>query len=524
MKKILLLSIFSLNACLAQGPADIWYRNYGGTEDEFGKSIIKTNDGGLLIAGSTDSLNGDVIGIHRTFPNSSFAYADFWIVKLNSNGDIQWQKCLGGRMGDAAASVVELSSGGYIVGGSSHSNDGDVTFHCASDSFSDAWFVKLDILGNVVWQKTYGGGQIDTCASIDITNDGGIIATGRLDADFNCYTVPITYNQSPDYWVLRLDANGERVWDNHYGGENGDSPYCIKTTSDGGFIIAGGSASHYGDVVNSIGPMNAAINDFWILKLNSIGIIEWQKSFGGLSADWATNVALTSDGGYIVVGNTASFNTGTVTNFHGEIDGLVIKLSATGIVEWQKCYGGSSADYFNSVKQTVKGGFIICGNTDSSNGDLAGITTGNKAWIIKLNSAGNISWQRHYMYGHINSFEDIIQNPDGTFNAVGRSYLYTEDESKLVVVKLWNETLSNDDLFLTENVILSPNPVNDVLYIQSNGINIKEGTIYGTDGRKVDSYEITDNRINIQGLSKGLYLLEIKNENNQSLTKKFVKN
>ncbi len=521
-KTLILLSwLSSLTFSLAQSPGDLWIHTYGGSKAEYGNAVLSTNDGGNIFVGSAASTNGAVLGLH----NPSGSNSDFWVVKLDGNGVIQWQKCLGGSKNEVAYEIIQVADGGYVIVGAAVSNDGDVTWHYGSDSFNDLWIVKLDNSGNLLWQKTYGGYSEEYACSVSETSDGGLVVAAILNADYNG-TVPITHNGSLDYWVLKLNAIGEMQWNKNYGGENGDHARSIKSTPDGGCIVVGQSGSHYGDVINSVGPMNADIPDFWIVKLSTTSTIEWQKSFGGLQGDWATSISLTNDGGYIIAGNTSSANNGNVTNFHGATDGWVIKIDSSGNLQWQKCVGGTGLDYFYSVIQTIDGGFLICGNTDSYDGDLAGTAVGNKAWIVKLDSNGTLSWQKHYRQQPIyNSFNDITQNPDGTCVAVG--YLnqpsdYDNYDVFTVKLDVNSNTLSNSE-FNNLGVVLYPNPVNDLLHIQSDEV-LREINIFDMLGKKIISFYPENNSVDLRSLQSGIYFIELINDKNEIVRKKIIKN
>ncbi|WP_412464796.1 T9SS type A sorting domain-containing protein [Flavobacterium mekongense] len=516
---ILIFSFAAVSSLSAQSPNDLWTETYGGTRVERAYSVLSTDDGGSIFIASTESSNGDVVGLHGPL---GWNYSDFWVVKLNSSGAIQWQKCLGGSRSEVPYEIIQVADGGYVIAGSGVSNDGDLTLHYGSESFLDLWIIKIDNSGNLIWQKTYGGYSTEYACSVDETPDGGLIVAAILNADYNG-TVPITYSGSMDYWVLKLNSLGEIQWNNHYGGENRDQAHSIKATPDGGCIVVGQSGSHYGDVLNSIGPFNADIPDYWIAKLSPNGNIEWQKSYGGLQSDWATSVSLTNDGGYIIAGITNS-NSVNVTNYHGNGDGWVIKLNASGTLEWQKCIGGSDGDNLSSVIQTIDEGYLLCGSTNSTDGDLAGIMVGNKAWIIKLDSIGNISWQRHYQQQPIsNFFNDITQNPDGTVIAIGSLNYYSDTSNyDVFAVKLDVNSLTttNANHF---NVVLYPNAVDDILYIQSGTEIFEEINIYNLQGKKVNSFRAENNRINLSSLQKGVYFVEFINDLNQNIRKKIVK-
>ncbi len=515
-KMMLLLCVSMVSA----QPNELWVRAYGGSGTERANSVVSTNDGGCVFAGTANSLNGNVSGLHTIL---GWTESDFWVVKLNAAGDIQWQKCLGGNMDEVAYDIIQVADGGFVIVGSAESNDGDITWHYGDYTFEDLWIAKIDNTGNLVWQKTYGGYSTEYATAVSETADGGIIVAAVLNADYNG-TVPVTYSGSMDYWVLKLNALGEMQWNNHYGGENGDQARSIKGTADGGCIVVGQSGSHYGDVSNSYGPFNTSIPDYWIAKLNATGTIEWQKSFGGYQNDWATSVSLTNDGGYIIAGNTNSNNNGNVTGYHGGQDAWVVKISSLGNLEWQKSVGGTGADFFYSVVQTTDGGYFLCGSTNSSDGDLSGVVAGNKAWIVKLDSQGNISWQRHFVHHMYNGLTDIVHNPDGTCIAVGHfKYPATDQDYDAFVAKLDVSSLSNNE-FDASDIILYPNAVDDILNIRALGEIINEIHIYDVQGKKVDSFLGENTSVNLNLLPKGVYFVELENDSNQRVRKKIVKN
>ncbi len=302
----------------------IWQKCLGGTEDDFVNSIQQTSDGGYIVAGFSESNDGDVTGNHKKYENYYFYYYDYWVVKLDANGNIIWQKSLGGTHYDYAQSIQQTSDGGYIVAGKSLSNDGDVTGNhggWAYDDYwvGDYWVVKLDTSGDIIWQKCLGGTEDEWAYSIQQTSDGGYIVAGcSLSTDGD-----VTGNHGGlDYWVIKLDANGNIIWQKSLGGTSWDTAYSIQQTSDGGYIVAGGSHSTDGDVTGNHGG-----SDYWVIKLDANGNIIWQKSLGGTTSDYAESIQQTSDGGYIVAGYSGSTD-GDVTGNHGGRDYWIVKLSS----------------------------------------------------------------------------------------------------------------------------------------------------------------------------------------------------
>jgi len=339
-----------------------WAKSYGGAKDDYAYSIQQTSDGGYIVAGSTRSFG--------------VGWDDIWVLKLNANGDVVWQKIYGGSAYDYANSIQQTSDGGYIVAGS--------TWSFGAGNY-DIWVLKLDANGTVVWQKTYGGSDWDRAYSIQQTSDGGYIVAGET----------YSFGAGNNFWVIKLDANGTVVWQKTYGGSWNESAKSIQQTSDGGYIVAGWTRS-----------FGVGWDDFWVLKLDANGDVVWQKIYGGPGYDYANSIQQTSDGGYIVAGETYSFGA-------GGYDFWVLKLNANGDVVWQKTYGGSYDDYAKSIQQTSDGGYIVAGYTDSFGVGWTDI------WVLKLNANGDVVWQKTYGGSSSDYANSIQQTSDGGYIVAG---------------------------------------------------------------------------------------------------------
>ena len=283
----------------------------GGSDYDEAHSIWQTSDGGYIIAGYTNSNDGDVSGNHGR--------GDYWIVKLDRKGNIIWQKCLGGSDYDEAQSIQQTSDGGFIVAGSTWSNNGDVTGKHGSSEEFDYWIVKLNGTGNIAWQKCLGGSADDVAFSIQQTADAGFIVAGVTSS--NNGDVTGKYGGT-DYWIVKLDSTGNITWQKCLGGSADDAAFSIQQTADTGFIVAGVTSSNNGDVTGNHGG-----TDCWIVKLSNTGYIQWRKCLGGSHNDWALSIQQTSDSGFIVAGYTRS-NNGDVTGNHGESDYWIVKFEA----------------------------------------------------------------------------------------------------------------------------------------------------------------------------------------------------
>jgi len=404
MKKLLLLSILFFNSIISfsQVPTIQWQKSFGGTNLDMAYAIQQTADGGYIVAGGTVSNDGDV-----TQNNGGLNY---WIIKLDNTGGIQWQKNYGGSGNDVAKSIKQTNDGGYIVAGCSSSNNMDVT---SNNGFEDYWIVKLDNIGTIQWQKSLGGSLGDGANSIQQTFDGGFIIAGSAssgDGDV------IGYHGGPgDCWIIKMDNTGTIQWQKCLGGTGNEEANEIKQTTDGGYIVVGYSDSNDGDVTG-----NHAWNDYWIVKLNNFGNIQWQKCLGGTSHEIANAVQQTTDGGYIITGFSNSID-GDITTNNGDYDYWIVKLNNLGSIQWQKSLGGSGGDFAKSIQQTTDGGYIVAGSSDSNDGNVTGNHAWNDYWVVKLNNFGSIQWQKSVGGTDFDNAFSIQQTTDGGYVVAGYS-------------------------------------------------------------------------------------------------------
>jgi len=352
----------------------IWQKALGGNSADGARSIHQTTDGGYIVTGYAFSNNGDIIGNH--------GQSDFWAARLDANGNLLWQKALGGGKSESANSVKQTADGGYILAGNTKSTDGDVTGNHGGEDF---WVVKLDAAGNLAWQKTLGGNNADIASSVAQTTDGGYIVAGYTSS--NNGDVSGNHGGS-DYWVVKLDAVGNLAWQKTLGGTSSDQATSIEQTSDGGYVIAGNTKSNNGDVSGNHGA-----SDFWVVKLDGAGNLSWQKTLGGSNPESAHAVEQTADGGYLVAGSSQS-NNGDVSDNKGGDDFWVVKLDGAGTLAWQKNFGGSADDAAQSIAVTSDNGFLIAGNSKSTDDDVTGNHGNDDFWTIRLDATGDLLWQK----------------------------------------------------------------------------------------------------------------------------------
>ncbi|MDX9750173.1 MAG: T9SS type A sorting domain-containing protein [Flavobacteriales bacterium] len=378
MSKIatLFLLCAALTAHAQQAPPIEWQRCLGGSAADQGTAIELTADGGFIVVGSSGSADGDLTANHGG--------SDLWIVKLDSGGNIVWQRNLGGSGNDAGRSVQETLDGGYIVAGNTTSNDGDVLGHHGGPDPYDAWVVKLDSLGELQWQRCLGGLSNDWGQDIRPTTDGGYVLLGSTLSNGG----DVSGNHGGfDIWVVKLDAGGAIEWQRCLGGSGNDSGRAIRQTTDGGYVLVGNTSSNDGDVSGLHGG-----SDVWVVKLDPAGEPQWQRCLGGSALDIGLAMELAPDGGYIVAGRTGS-DDGDVTGFHGGGDGWAVKLDPSGVLEWQLCVGGSDLEELFAV-DVLADGYVLAGITYSNDGDVTDHQGAMDIWVVRLQADGSMAWQR----------------------------------------------------------------------------------------------------------------------------------
>jgi len=369
------VSLISFSALQAQ-PVIEWRGSFGGTDYETPSAVKPTPDGGIIIAGTTYSTDGDAA--------ANKGVSDIIVVKLKADRTIDWKQTLGGSNEDGAHDLQVTSDGGYIIAGYTKSADGDVT---QQKGAGDYWVIKMRANGSIAWQRTYGGSYMDVASSIRQLPGGGYIVAGYTMSNNNDVSGN-HFEQTQDAWIIKLDENGNMVWQRCYGGTNSEFAYTIELAGNG-FIFSGYARSQNGDV-----QQNKGHQDVWIVKLKDNGEIEWQRTLGGAMNEAAYDVKPVPGGGYIAVGTTSSTN-GDVTGNHGTTDMWVTRLSANGTVVWSRCLGGSSLEAARSVAVASNGQFIITGSAESNDHDVLQLHGRSDYWVVALNNNGNIDWQKN---------------------------------------------------------------------------------------------------------------------------------
>lgn len=347
-----------------------WKKSFGGSGSDVGYFIEQTKDGGYILTGFTESFDGQVTGYHGK--------TDAWVVKLSPSGEIEWQRAYGGSDTEYGNCIRETENNTYLFLANTQSSDGDVT--ASLHGKSDLWLMELSLTGDILWQKTFGGSNDDFGIAFKAIEDDGYIITGQtqsFDGD-----VPGLHGIT-DVWLLRLDKSLEIKWTKTYGGtdfdELGLESSHLQVMSDGSFIIGSTAYSNDEMVEGSHGK-----SDVWLFRVSDTGALLWQKTFGGSGHDYANSIRLTKDGGLAIVGSTESID-GDPTGFQGQYDWWIVKLDSLYNLQWQKTLGGNELDYGHTILQTADGGYLVCGSAASKNGDMAGFSHPfQEGWIFKF--------------------------------------------------------------------------------------------------------------------------------------------
>ncbi|MGB2807138.1 MAG: hypothetical protein WBC22_05335 [Sedimentisphaerales bacterium] len=384
-------SLSATEPASADGPPVQWQKTFGGIGFiEGAYAVQQTADGGYIIAGYTDSFGA--------------TGSDVYLLKTEPNGTMQWQKSFGGSGSDSGSSVQQTSDGGYIIAG--------YTFSFGAGS-SDVYLIKTEPNGTMQWQKTFGGSEHEYGNSVQQTSDGGYIIT-YMDHPF--------FSTVCDVHLIKTEPNGNLQWQKDFGGSSFDQGNSVQQTSDGGYVIAGSTSS-----------FGAGQSDVYLIKTEPNGTMQWEKTFGGSDFDKGFSVQQTIDGGYIIAGYTRSFGA-------GDSDVYLIKTEPNGSSEWQKTFGGSGVEYGNSVQQTLDGRYIIAGDTDSFGaGDC-------DVYLIKTDPNGSSEWEKTFGASKDDNGSSVQQTVDGGYIIAG----YSDSDSpgsiyEVYLIKLCSEgTLSGD--------------------------------------------------------------------------------
>jgi len=412
-------------------------KTYGGSQEDDALSVVETQDGNIAVLGFTQSNDGDVTG--KTTTDS-----DYWLLKLDQDLNLIWQKTFGGSSDDRGQKIVSTTDGGLFITGFSRSTDGDVS---ENFGFHDFWALKLSAAGDIIWEKSFGFSGNDRAFSAIQTTDGGYFLSGFLDVSAsggegndNGNTQGskslFTKHGVGEFWGIKLDANGQTQWRRFFGGTNNDRSYDVIEAHDGNIIMIGSSESDDFDITNPHGSY-----DIWAVKVDLQGDLVWQKNFGGSSIEIGYGITKTFDGNYVLAGDTRSSDT-DVTDFKGNTDFWTIKFDENGQLIWQETYGGSDFESARDVIELQSGQLLVSGSSKSVDNQVSRNFGQNDVWLALTDENGNLDSELNLGGSNLDFAQEAVQLQNGEVIIVGstesKDELVTENKGgkDLLVIKL----------------------------------------------------------------------------------------
>lgn len=532
--KLILLLTLQFYAVSTFSQDIFWENSYGGRQSEYLLDVITTPDNGYLLAGSSISNKSGNI------TNNNKGNLDYWVWKMNVQGDIEWQKSFGGSGMDLLQSVKMTPDGGYILAGISNSNVG-FDKQNESKGNTDYWIIKINDVGVQEWQRTIGGSGQEKINGITLTPDGGYILAGSSSSN----KVPVGENNevdvlgknensrgSLDYWVVKLTHDGNVDWQKTIGGKYKDELKSIVSLANNEYVLGGYSNS---PISGEKTDTNIGIGDYWIVKINNTGAILWQQTIGGNLDDDLFILSATQDGGFIVGGNSnsSSSNGKSKSNTKGT-DYWVVKMDKEGVIDWQETYNFGQTDVLSSIVENPDGSFLIAGYAQTEaktskalgkvksiagNGDKEGI---NDYVALKINPIGEKIWEKSVGSKGEEVMKKLYPTHDGGFLLAGTSFGDKSRDKKgkigkgdFWVVKLKDKTKTEVNTFISA----SPNPAVNNTNI---GINFQYNygtvTLYDINGRQIRQTDVRGEHtipMDMNNLPTGVYVIDIKTDGGQ---------
>ncbi|MFP3599428.1 T9SS type A sorting domain-containing protein, partial [Chryseobacterium sp. SIMBA_029] len=496
---LLMCALFNLSA-----QEVIWERSIKSNTQDFLSQVTTTIDGQYLITGS--SIQKPTTDNHQPTANSGY---DFHLVKINQQGDQVWEKYFSGNNHDFLSATVATQEGGFLISGTSYSGKNQDKKD-ESKGGSDIWLIRLNEFGDEMWQKTLGTSSDEEARAVVQTTDLGFFVAGNIQNSAKGYG-------SKDALIIKLDKNGKELSQLILGGKGLDEVEKMIPTKDGGALLGIYSRSTIG---GSKKTENFGEGDYWIIKLNKDGKVEWEKNYGGKVDDHLRTLALTSSG-FLIGGESRSERSGNKTvGIEEGTDLWLISLNERGEEIWQKSYNFKNRDVLMGMSvlpstddKTSKG--ILLGGYTQAEGRIE--SDDETFWMLYLSQDGNEQW-RKYVKGESRKKEerlsDIKLNRDGSIILAGTSAEELGKEN-WKIIKLGDSQI--DKLIEKQEIKIYPNPVTDYAYVET-GFDFKEAyiTLYDMGGRQLQTLNTKNKitKINTQNLIQGAYLVVVKTDTN----------
>jgi hypothetical protein len=339
----------------------IWSKTYGGSAEDFCNYVIETADGGYIAVGATHSNDGDV--------TSHIGEYDCWAMKLDANGDLEWEKTYGGTFDESFYRVMQMDDEGYLFMGWTSSFNGSVSSPKGS---SDIWLVRTNKFGTILWNRNFGGPGAEGGYDMLLTKDSTLVICGNTSSSSG--DVSANFGSS-DIWVIQVDLSGNLIWESNFGGSDLEIAMSVEPHGNG-FLVLGHTKSNDQQVTYHAG----GDYDMWLIKIDSSGNFAWQKSYGGTENDYGADLYYAGYGRSFVLGTTNSQDT-TRT---GQFDIWLQEITDFGVARWQKMVGGNSSDVANSLIADKSGALMIGATTWSSDLNVKGNHGLIDGWVVQL--------------------------------------------------------------------------------------------------------------------------------------------
>ena len=407
-----------------------WQKSFGGNKVDLLQSLSLTIDGGYILAGTSSSDKG------FDKKDDCKGQEDFWIIKLDAKGGEEWQKTIGGNGAEKLLSVIQTNDGGYILGGTSSSDKAEPNEKGKVDEYNksensrgnlDFWIVKLNSTGKIEWQKTIGGKYNDILKCLIQVKEGGYLLGGYSNSPYSGDKTANNFGQG-DFWIVKITDRGEIEWQKVLGGNKDDNLFSLIQTKDGGLLIGGNSNS---DATDTKSKSNKNGTDFWVIKMNENGNIEWQEIYDYGKNDVLTSIIENRDGTFLIGGYAASESKSkkkgnpSKLDDEGVNDYIALKINSKGEEIWTKIIGSKGDEILRKLFETRDGGYLLAG---TSNGKISRDKNtskgGNDFWIVKLKDKNKPNQEKVTVEAFPNpaiNYTNLVINYDYTY---GTATLY----------------------------------------------------------------------------------------------------
>ncbi|HEC78464.1 MAG TPA: hypothetical protein ENI34_04890 [candidate division WOR-3 bacterium] len=454
MKTIIYFTIILLCFMLfafAQAPDTLWTRTYGGPANDMGYSVQELNDGGFIIAGWTQSYGA--------------GGQDVYLVKTDASGNVQWEKTYGGQYEEMGWSVIPTIDGGYMIAGYTYS---------FGNGNGDMYLIRTDSLGDTLWTRTYGGDSTDLAFSLIAASDKEFVLAGQT-----C-TWGAGYN---DVYIVKVDSMGNLIWQKTYGGPARESAYSIQPTYDGGYLIAGYTTS-----------FGSGGEDAYVIRTDSNGDSLWTHTYGHSGHDLISKAETTSDSGYVLIGYTESYGAS-----YG--DYFLVRANRNGDTLWVRNYGGELSEWGYVIKETADGNYVLVGWSDSYYPP-----NGSNIYFMKINQGGDTLWTKLYGGDNNDAAFDMQITSDGGYIIVGSTESYGAGGEDIYLIKTAPDTFGIKE---KQRKALSSHSCATIF----------SGSLRLPEGEDCKVFDITGRMVMPDKIKPGIYFIEV----NGQITKKVVK-